>query len=76
MNHVLRDCIGKFVVQYFDEILMYNKSLHEHLRHLKVVLSTLRDNHNFVNKEKFTFCEDNVVFLGFIFCKYGVHVDH
>jgi len=42
---------------------------------LKVIISTLRDNHLFSNKEKCTFCEDNVVFLGFIVNKHGMHVD-
>jgi len=75
MNHVLRDCIGKFVVVYFDDILVCSKSLHHHLGHLKVVLSTLRDNQLFSNKEKYTFCENSVVFLCFIVNKHGVHVD-
>nr|KYP70074.1 Retrotransposon-like protein 1 [Cajanus cajan] len=45
MNHVLRDHIGRFVVIYFDDILVYSNTLGEHLGHLRQVLSILRDNH-------------------------------
>ena len=38
MNHTLRDCIGKYVVVYFDDILVYSKNLEDHLRHLREVL--------------------------------------
>jgi len=55
MNHVLMDCICKFVVVYFDDILMYSKSLHDHIGHLRSVLSILRINYLVANVDKCTF---------------------
>ncbi|PKI38026.1 hypothetical protein CRG98_041580 [Punica granatum] len=42
MNHVLRELIGHFVVVYFDDILVYSKTLEEHAEHLGGVFETLR----------------------------------
>ena len=75
MNHVLRDCTGKFVVVYFDDILVYSTSVESHIHHLREVLLVLRKNQLFANVDKCTFCVDSVVFLGFIVNKKGVHVD-
>jgi len=37
MDHTLEDCIGKFFVVYFDDILVYSHDLHDHIKHLELL---------------------------------------
>ena len=50
MAHVLHPFIGKFLVVYFDDILVYSKSTKEHLDHLRQVFMTLRVAKLYVNQ--------------------------
>ena len=75
MHFVLRPYIGVFVVVYFDDILVFSKSMKEHLKHVRAVLQTLRKENLYANMKKCTFGVDKVVFLGFIVSSKGVHVD-
>ena len=45
MNEVLRAFIGRFVVVYFDDILIYCKSFDEHLEHLRAIVTSSPDIH-------------------------------
>ncbi|OMO49566.1 reverse transcriptase [Corchorus capsularis] len=75
MNHVLRTFIGKFVVVYFDDILVYSRNLDEHVRHLRCVLDVLRVEKLYANLKKCTFCTNKLVFLGFVVSSQGIEVD-
>ena len=71
----MRAFIGKFVVVYFDDILIYSKNLDDHLKHLKLILDVLRKEELFANLKKCTFCTNKLAFLGFVVSAQGTQVD-
>jgi hypothetical protein len=75
MHYVLRKYIGICVVVYFDDILVFSKSLEDHVVHLRDVLQVLRNERLYANMEKCIFGVDKLVFLGFVVSSKGVHVD-
>ena len=75
MNEVLRPYIGKFVVVYFDDILIYSQRLSDHISHVEQVLKALRQEGLFANLKKCVFCTDQLIFLGFVVSSQGLKVD-
>jgi len=75
MNHVLRHFIGNFFVVYFDDILIYSLTMDDHLYHVRSVLKVLRHEKLFANRDKCTFCTNQVMFLGLFVSDKGVQVD-
>ena len=62
MNHLLRVFIGRFVVVYFDDILIYSKNLDDHVVHLKFVLDVLRKERLFANMKNILFAPISLYF--------------
>lgn len=75
MNKALRPFIGKFVVVYFDDILIFSHDLDSHLDHLHDVLSVLRREKLFAARHKCIFGVDHVLLLGYIVSSKGLQVD-
>ena len=63
------------MVIYFDDILVYSKSMEDHANHVKQVLSILRKEKLFGNLAKCTFAKDKLVLLGFVVSSKGIEVD-
>ena len=64
MNSILKPYLRKFVLVFFDDILIYNPSFERHLVHLRQVLETLSDNQLLAKRSKCAFGEQQVEYWG------------
>ena len=71
----MRPLLGKFVVVYFDDILVYSGDIESHVLYLREVLIVLRREKLYGNLKKCSFCVELVCFLGFIVSGKGIEVD-
>jgi hypothetical protein len=75
MNDVLRPFLRRFVLVFFDDILIYSKSWADHLRHLRIVLSELHRHTLFVKRSKCAFGVLSIAYLGHTISEAGVAMD-
>ena len=54
MNSLFMPVLDKFVVMFIDDILIYSENAEDHIEHLRVVLSRLREHKLYA---KFSKCE-------------------
>ncbi|XP_068649085.1 uncharacterized mitochondrial protein AtMg00860-like [Aristolochia californica] len=75
MNEVFTDYLHKFVLVFFDDILIFSKSWPDHLQHLKKVFQLIRAHRLYLKRTKSTFGRQQVTYLGHLMTVAWVTVD-
>ncbi|GBG59668.1 hypothetical protein CBR_g49933 [Chara braunii] len=75
MHDIFRDILEQYVLVYLDDILVYSRTLEEHLRHLRDVLDHLRRHGFYARLSKCRFAQHKVNFLGHYVSYQGLHMD-
>jgi hypothetical protein len=75
MNTIFSKHLRKFVLVFFDDILIYSSDSEQHKHHLSIVLQILHDHQLKAKLQKCTFGQASVEYLGHIISSQGVATD-
>jgi hypothetical protein len=75
INEVLKDFICKFFIVYLDDILVFNKTEEEHLKHLTLVMRRLQQEKLLINLKKSSFMKTKLIYLGFVISSNELKMD-
>jgi RNase H-like domain found in reverse transcriptase/Reverse transcriptase (RNA-dependent DNA polymerase) len=75
MDKVLVEYIGKSVVVYIDDIIIFSRTFEEHVVHVQLVFDKLRAAHLKLNIRKCVFFRQNIHFLGHVVGTDGIKPD-
>ncbi|KAA0059567.1 Ty3/gypsy retrotransposon protein [Cucumis melo var. makuwa] len=75
MNQVFKPYLRRFVLVFFDDILVYSQGIDEHIQHLEVVLGLLKEKELYANLEKCSFAKPRISYLGHVISEQGIEAD-
>nr|XP_040253242.2 uncharacterized protein LOC120969950 [Aegilops tauschii subsp. strangulata] len=75
MNDLLRPYLRRFVLVFFDDILIFSETWADHLRHVRTVFTVLHQHRLFVKRSKCAFAVESISYLGHTISAAGVVMD-
>jgi hypothetical protein len=75
MNDIFSAYLRKFILVFFDDILIYSQTKEDHIQHLNIALSLLRDYQLAAKLSKCVFGVPQVEYLGHVISAEGVSTD-
>ncbi|GJY00541.1 ty3-gypsy retrotransposon protein [Tanacetum coccineum] len=75
MNRLFSSYLRKFIIVFFDDILVYSTTLNAHLEHLEFVFQCLREHQFYIKQSKCVFGEATLEYLGHIISGCGVEMN-
>lgn len=75
MNQVFQQYLRKFVIIFFDDIVVYSKDMESHIHHLEFVLECLRKHDLYAKLNKCSFTYVSIDYLGYVISAKGVEPD-
>lgn len=75
MNDIFIPYLGRFVLVFFDDILVYSATVKEHTQHLETVLKLLRSHQFYANENKCEFGSPKIAYLGHVISQQGLAAD-
>ena len=74
MNHIFKAQLHKYLLVFFDNILIYSRTWEEHLRHLYEVLEILQEQSLYAKMSMCEFGMQGMLYLGHVIGANGVQV--
>ena len=75
MDDLLRPFIGKYIIVYLDDILIFSRPCEEHVGQLRQLFDTLQQHRLYLNMDKCSFEMTSIKYLGYVIDSTCIHVN-
>ena len=75
MHDILREHLDLFCVGILDDVIVYSANPEEHVKHVRTILTVLRQHQLYAKIPKCEFSKEEMTFVGVLVSKSGIGMD-